>query len=300
MPQQRQIEAGEFFYRFFKKRTSSFHANLYKAGITASETDIHRARVDVKKVFAVFSFFEMLDPVNFHQKKYAALFRTIFNEAGKMRENQVSILSMEQYLPEYPGVSLFIKFLKAEQKKSTKGFINAVIQFDELKLKEISKSIKRLCGEIKSEEIIGRSEEYIRKKAKRIRSVTPFVEKPENVHKIRKDLKKIGAIATLLKQITPGEYLENLLALITKTETFIGEWHDRIILIDSFNRFFKSNVKADQESIQQLKELKEFFVRDASNKLEILMPYVDEVVSMAFEKFEKENPPPKNKINQGI
>jgi len=283
MAQKRQIEAGEFFYRFFVKRTSSFHANLYKAGITASEADVHKARVDLKKVFALFSFFEMLGPENFQQKKFSAVFKKIFTEGGKMRENQVNIAAMEQYLSRYPGVSLFIKYLKVEQKKSTKGFINSVVQFDEAKLKEIRKQIKKVCREIKSDEIIGRSEEYIRKRAKNIQGVSSQISDPENVHAIRKELKKMGAIVSLLHQVNPGEYLQTLMTLITKTETYIGEWHDRIIQIDSFDRFLKSADKIDELSAYQLKELKAIIVDETNRNLVLLMPFVDEVVKMVEE-----------------
>jgi CHAD domain-containing protein len=284
MTPKRQIEAGEFFYRFFKKRTSSFHANLYKAGITASEADIHKARVDLKKVFALFSFFEVLGPGNFRQKKFSSVFKKIFIEAGRMRENQLNIAAMEQYQADFPGVSLFIKYLRSEQKKSTKGFINAVVQFDETKLKEIGKTIRNVCQGIKSDDIISRSEVYIRKKANRIQSVCPYTEDPENVHTIRKELKKMGAIVSLLKQVRPGEYLENLTTLITATETYIGEWHDRIVLISALDRFLKSTSQIDEESVTRFKELQTLFAGESSLKLQLLMPYVENILRMVLEK----------------
>jgi len=33
---------SEFLYRFYRKRTASFLANIYKAGITGASEDIHK------------------------------------------------------------------------------------------------------------------------------------------------------------------------------------------------------------------------------------------------------------------
>ena len=286
MSRKYQIEAGEFFYRYFKKRTSSFHATLYKAGITATDEDIHKARVDLKKVFALFSFFEILGPGNFSKKKYSSVFKQIFNRAGKMRECQVNILYAEQYMIDYPGVLLFIRYLKNEQKKSAKAFISAVFQFDEQKLKEISKSIKKVCSEIRSDAIIARSEEYIKGKRRKIESVVRKIEDPESVHTIRKELKKMGAILSLLFQVKPEENLETLLYKVNITESLIGEWHDRVVLIDSLNHFLKINNETIETSFTGLKNLKEMITVEASQKLETLLPHVEGIVRMAGDIFD--------------
>ena len=285
MTQKRKIEAGDFFYRFYKKRTSSFYANLYKAGITASDEDIHKARVDLKKVFALFSFFEILGPGNFNKKKYSFLFKNIFNKAGKMRENQVNIQYVEKYQHDYPGVLLFMKYLKSEQKKSAKGFIAAIVQFDEKKLKKISKSIKKVCHEMKSDTIIERSKDYLWEKARKIESVRHKTGDIESVHTIRKELKKTGAILSLLHQVKPGEDLEKLLDHVNKTEALIGEWHDRVVLIDTLKKFFKSFLNHDEVTMTQLMELNGIVGKEAEQKLEALLPFVDEVVRLTEQRF---------------
>jgi CHAD domain-containing protein len=285
MTRKRQIEAGDFFYRYFIKRTSSFHATLYKAGITATDDDIHKARVDLKKVFALFSFFEVLGPGNFNKKKYSSVFKDIFIKAGKMRECQVNILCVESFVQDYPGVLLFINYLKSEQKKSAKGFISAVFQFDEKKLKEISNSIKKVCSEIKSDAIIERTVAYLIERTGKIESIMDKSGDPETIHTIRKELKKVGAILSLLQQVKPAEDQENLLKLLNKTESLIGDWHDRIVLIDSFTRFFKANNQIEVTSFNQLKNLQELINRETGLKLDKLIPYVNEVVKVTNDMF---------------
>jgi len=81
----------EFYWRFYKKRTTSFLANLYKSSITGDEKDIHRTRLDMKKIYAILELFEMLDPGNFNQENFE-IFKVLFRFSGKIRELQVNRL----------------------------------------------------------------------------------------------------------------------------------------------------------------------------------------------------------------
>jgi CHAD domain-containing protein len=55
-------ETGEFLYRYFRKLIASFQSSLYKAAITCDIEDIHKARVDVKKMNALFILFDTAVP----------------------------------------------------------------------------------------------------------------------------------------------------------------------------------------------------------------------------------------------
>jgi CHAD domain-containing protein len=294
MKLQRKLEPGEYFYRFFRKRTSSFHASIYKAGITADTHDIHKARVDLKKVFALFNFFEMLGALGFNQKKNASLFRDIFLQAGKIRENQVNLQNIEKYRPDTSGMILFSRFLKKEQKKFTKAFIAAVVQFDEKRLKEVTKTIKKCCNDINSETISRKSGDYLSKKAGKLKLLAEHPEEEKNIHKIRQELKKTGAIISLLYQIRPEQDIERLIAKVNETEVLIGEWHDQIVLLDSLDRFFKSETKIETGLLKEMTDLKEQIESENIRRLDTIMPLVLDVTLMILQK------PPEDKENKNL
>ena len=284
MKLQRKLEPGEYFYRFFRKRTYSFHASIYKAGITADTDDIHKARVDLKKVFALFNFFDMLEATGFNQKKSASLFRDIFLKAGRIRENQVNIQNIDKYGQDTPGMVLFSRFLKKEQKKFTKAFIAAVVQFDEQRLKEVAKTIKKCCRDISSETVTRKSGDYLSKKAGRIKLLAEHPEDDNNIHKTRQEMKKMGAIASLLFQVIPEPETERLIIKLNQAEVLIGEWHDQVVLLDSLDQFLKSETRIETGVLKEMTDLKQHIESENIRRLEKIMPLVLDVTLMILQK----------------
>lgn len=274
MSPRKKIEPGELFYRFYRKRISSFLVTVYKAGITGKDKDIHKLRVDLKKVNALFNFFGMLEFSGFSIGKSARHFRDIFRQAGKIREMQVNLRYLEQTDASVPGILSFRRFLKKEQKKYIKEFIAAIARFDEKKLKPVDRSIKRCCRLMDSAGIMTRSGDFLHKKSCLIRTLAEHPENDENIHRIRQELKKMGAISSLLLQVGPGQDIRQLVAKLNETEVLIGEWHDRVVLLDSMEHFVRSSAGMDERSSAGLKRLKESIATDNSEILTAIMPKV--------------------------
>ena len=116
-------EIGEFLYRFYRKSTSSFLANIYKASITGESKDIHRARLDVKKIFALYGLFEMLAPEIFENQGGYRLFRPLYRQAGKIREIQVNFLLLALTQPMGNAYDSFTQWLRGEEQQSVKKFL---------------------------------------------------------------------------------------------------------------------------------------------------------------------------------
>ena len=62
-------DTSELLLRIYQKRTASFLAYLYKAGMTANVANIHKTRVSVKKIYAIFHLLEMIGHGSFDRKK---------------------------------------------------------------------------------------------------------------------------------------------------------------------------------------------------------------------------------------
>jgi len=271
-------ETREFIFRFYRKRVTSFLANLYKASITGDNEDIHKARVDVKKIIALFRLFEMIVPDSFTKKDHFVLFTKLFETTGKIRETQVNLLLLDLYGIDHPEIVLFRNFLKNEEKRFTKGFLTTVQKFEEKNLKKTETEIKQIGEKISQKKFICAANTFIQKKAEKIRKLLTNKKTPEYLHKIRQNLKAIGAIATLSATFKKDKKLDLILLDLSKTEIHIGEWHDKQVLIESMELFFKKKKKSKKSDFPELIKLTELLIEESNNLQEKILPEVKNLI----------------------
>ena len=269
----------EFYWRFYKKRTASFLSNLYRASITGSEKDIHRTRLDMKRINAILEMFEMLNPEKFSQESFD-VFRELFSFSGKIRELQVNQMVIQKYGPETGGRTLFIKYLRSRENKLSKQFMGIVQDFDEKKLKKSELSLKKLCGEIKISTLKARTEKFILKKGKRIKLLRNYPSNPEHIHEIRKHLKAMVTILSLVSMVFRDDKQEAILAGLTQTEMLIGNWHDNQVLMEYIARFQHRRKTLEKEHQQHLQLLRNKIVKSNQELLNSLFPKIEEVLAL--------------------
>lgn len=268
-------ETGEFIFRFYGKRTTSFLANLYKASITGDNEDIHKARVDVKKIIALFRLFEMILPDLFQMNDYYFLFQKLFDITGKIREIQVNGILLGHYNKENPEIVLYRSFLKAEEMRFTRQFVSTVQSFEERNLKKTEIIVKRLGEKISQKKFVTVAYEFILKKAQKTRKILNKKKSPEYLHKIRQNLKALGAIAALSKTIKNDENLNEILGDLTKVEVHIGEWHDRQVFIGSIERFLKKKTKTRKAEFPFIKRMRIQMIEESNILQEQIVPDLD-------------------------
>jgi CHAD domain-containing protein len=271
----------EFYWRFFEKRITSFLANLYKASITGDEKDIHNTRLDMKKIYAILEMFEMLEPQKFRQENFE-VFRTLFRFSGRIRELQVNEIVIEQYGKKPDGVLFFVKSLRAREKKLSRQFIDIVREFDEKKLRKSEKAIKKLCREIRLKTLQARLEKFIRKKAKKIDLLRNYPSNPENIHGIRKHLKSMVTILTLISMVYRDEKQDILLEKLNQTETLIGNWHDNQVLSEYIDQFIRRSKKVSREYQGHLLVLRNDIVKHNQDLMLSLFPKIEETLMIIF------------------
>ena len=276
-------KTGDFLYHYFQKRNASFRLNINKAGITVEEDDIHKSRVDLKKLFALFGFFEMIDTDLFILEEPEKIFRDVFESAGKIREIQMNLLYIENSGWNHPELDLFIHYLKNNSGKEIKTFIRSIIKFDEKYLNQIRKSIRKSCREIKIEKIIDKSDDFFQLHSATIRKLKSESVETENIHKIRKEMKKISAVADLLNQLRVDEFMEKLISALNQTELIIGEWHDRIIFHHSLDTFIKEYESKHKRTFHELERVNKVVYEEAETLLIKMLPALDNVVILIAE-----------------
>jgi len=271
----------EFYWRFYKKRTASFLSNLYMASITGSEKDIHNTRVDMKRINAILEMFEMLNPEKFSQESFD-VFRKLFSFSGKIRELQVNQMVILRFGPETKGRRLFIRYLRARENKLSKQFMGIVQDFDEKKLKKSERSLKKLCGEIKISTLKARTEKFILKKGKRIKLLRNYPSNPEHIHEIRKHLKSMVTILSLVSLVFRDDKQKAILEGLTQTEILIGNWHDNQVLMEDIANFLRKRKTLDKEYQMHLQLLGIKILKSNQELLNSLFPEMEHVLTLIF------------------
>ncbi|MCX6284935.1 MAG: CHAD domain-containing protein [Bacteroidetes bacterium] len=271
----------EFYWRFFKKRITSFLANLYRSSITGDERDIHRTRLDMKKINSILEMFEMLNPDKFSTENFE-VFKSMFRFSGKIRELQVNQLVIAKYGPETKGISFFIKYLRSRENRLSKQFLTVVQQFDEKKLKKSERAIKKLCREIKVRTLKARLEKFINKKAKKISLLRNYPSNPDNIHGIRKELKAMVTVLTLVSMVFMDEHQDILLSKLNQTEMLIGNWHDNQVLIEYIDRFLYKSKKLGRDYQLHLQVLRNKIMKSNQELLQALFPKIEEALVVIF------------------
>jgi CHAD domain-containing protein len=271
-------KTGDLLYHYYQKRNASFLLNIYTAGITAKENDIHKARVDLKKIFALFDFFKMIGFDTFKIEVPQKVFNDVFKSAGEIREIQMNLLYIQNLGENDPALKLFSRYLKNNSKKRTRLFIQSIINFDEKRLTKIRGSIKKNCRDLDIEKIIHKCDDFFQMHSTKIKKYRLKSDETENIHKIRKEMKKISAIAGLLNLLRVDEFMENLTEALNQAELLIGEWHDRIVLNKSLDHFIKLNENKQEKILDTLERVKQVVDKEKEDLLNKLLPEADKVV----------------------
>ena len=271
-------EPGELLYRFYKKWVTSFIETIFKAGITAGNKDIHESRVFLKKIFALLSFFEVLEASGFRFGKYAKLFRSIFQAAGNVREIQVNLVLVRNYRHSCPeGAETLLKYLEKDLRTAIRAFTTAITGFPAAKLQKSQKAVKEYCQDLDPEVISEKSQEFLLSGAMKIGYLAEHSRDESDIHRIRKELKKMKAVATLLSQIEPGRERGNLINKLEKAEIMIGEWHDMIVLAEYIEKSGQKTVPATGDILITLQTMKETIQAQGSEKLVLVRPLIKEI-----------------------
>jgi CHAD domain-containing protein len=276
-------EIGEYLFRFYRKRCTSFLAYIYKASLTADTKDIHRARLDVKKLFALYGLFDMADHHAFRQVAAFTLFNPLYRAAGKIREIQVTCLMLPHFQQDPNDFYPFSKWLKERERVQTLKFIREVKRFNEKKLRETEKGIGKICDSNSVSKLKSKTIAFIRAKAQSVREILAGEQGEEDLHTIRKNLKAMSTIATLVYSVRGGKRLEMIISGLNRTEMMIGDWHDRVVLKDLLDQYKEKNKHLDETELLSLDRLYEATLGQSRNLVLHFIPEVDRVIRFILE-----------------
>lgn len=225
--------------KYVNGRTKKVHAIIGKRPAEFTVELFHELRVELKKIrFA----FELVNSCvkKFRKKKIKKPIDLLFKRAGAVRDAQVQKMALQNYR----GSALFARYEHILDEKEQRGQINFFLFANEIDKSGLSKAEDRLQEGAKSVS----KKDVIKYLEEEKYTVDKLLEKdllqPEDLHEMRKQLKKISYTEKVL-HVDQGkdESMSDALSVV------LGEWHDNHVIIDHLNHAQQSPMNTTEEAV---------------------------------------------------
>lgn len=236
---------------YFEKRTNTFLRHFKNTREHYGVDDLHQMRVEIKKLRAFLRMFELISENSFQKSDHYHTLAKIFKPGGRLRETQVNLSLVEKYSSF--RVPYYKLYLIGRETKQTWKLRITFENFDINELEQLNQQLLPQLELFDAESLHDKIYPFISSEMDTIRNLRPEISNEKELHKLRMHLKAMGYIIKLLNEILIDEKLGSLILKIKPTETLIGNWHDRVVLISSLKRYLKKNSDSpDKEEIVRL------------------------------------------------
>lgn len=274
-------EIGKFLFLSYRKRSASFVMNLYKSSLTADSKDIHRARLDAKRLFAILELLEIIEKGEFRFIKARKVFIPVYRQAGFLREIQVNYMLLSQYERSEERFPSFLHWLLQSEKKAIRKMVKMVHHLDHSAIATIEEEINNICETTSTCHLNSKTRHFYRKKFQHIGNLLRSSLSMKELHQIRKNLKAVSTIATLIYPMKPEGQLEKLVSALNRTEMVIGDWHDLTVFHAAIAEFLKKRPEMTGSSeAGELKQLQIVIGEKMENLVQYFVPEVQQIIEM--------------------
>lgn len=191
--------------------------------------ELHRMRLEIKKIKALLGLIHF-NKKEFRDHKHFIPFRTIFREAGTIRETGVRKELLEQYTQIHAPFFRSPDLAHGKFKKEMPAYIKAV-----------QKQKKIILGEIR--DIKSRTYSlYLHKKNKELTVLLTDGITQKDLHGLRKLIKEIIYLTSTKKKRSKID------PFLIESAELIGNWHDKKILIP----WIRTHASKEKDTIKRL------------------------------------------------
>ncbi len=230
----------------YNDKQASFHLYFKKTFERQGIEDIHQLRLNIKKLRATVSLMELASHGMLNKKRYFALFSKLFDEAGEVREAQVSLGMIEKSNAIY--LIPYTEYLREIQRSANEKLLTTMQAFDFKRLEILNNKLLREMKGLSAEIALRKSADYVLKEIEKVLELKDHLPNNRKLHKIRIHLKAVIEILTIMSELNAATGLDKWQNNIKSLDKQIGKWHDYIILLTSLNYFtnqilMKKNVR---------------------------------------------------------
>lgn len=236
--------------KYFNKNWEGMFSHIYNYCVGHDPEELHKLRVAIKKLEALFMLSEICLWDKKDKKKFSKYFNTVkkvFKSAGKIRTAHLNLRMVEKYENEN---SRFNSQFKDNQNKillkQSNKFSTNMITYAEI-IDKNYKHLVKLLRDIETKCII----DSYRKQLKRLDKTFRNYKTSEELHKCRTKIKRLLYAYSILNK--PAAKKINLnKKYFDELQDNLGKWHDTVVAVELLSSagFSDSNV-IDELKIQQ-------------------------------------------------
>ncbi len=237
-----------------EKKILKYYANHKKIideklpGILVShdEEDIHKLRVSIKRIKALFIMLSALTQKEFNAKKHYKTYRIIFSPTGQIRDIQLHRKHLKIHEAK-TGLSFtrYKDYLDKKELEAKKLLGSEVVGFTEKNFKKIETDIKKSLQKFTHDDLKESAMEYIHASVKKLSQMRHESINSEKWHDIRKISKNILYVLELIRLFfIQSKTLVKLMGDLKGLTDEIGEWHDKDVLTSHVEDFLNNHPEA--------------------------------------------------------
>lgn len=232
--------------KYLKRRAKAITAILQKPSRAYTVATFHKLRVEIKKLNALFQLVNDCSE-DFKRKKTFKPFKSVFRQAGEVRELQLVEAMLKKYNFK-SSLKVYLNGLKKLRVKDQRDFFLIISKKFLAKLKKTYLDVIPFLNEPDRKQV----NQYMEKKRKIIETLFGQVSlNAEHVHELRKQLKQFyynRKSLALLKQSKQPSETDELLELL-------GKWHDKQVIIGHLQKAMDAD-GVKQKEVTRLKDIK--------------------------------------------
>ena len=233
----------EKLINYFEKQQQLFTEYYTESRVCYTINSVHEMRLCMKRLRALFLFFEALEPDFISTKEMLSGFRKLFKLAGHIRDIQIQkklALHLEKELE--VSFSDYIHYLNKNEKKAIRAFEKKMHGYEpENDFSMIRNVISETLSSYPSDDISIRGQQIIFDKFTLVKKMTHGKLNTTQLHSVRTKIKQIAYLLKIWKdydnvrKIIPVER-----AQLQLVEIKLGQWHDYVVAQTYIKNFIAS------------------------------------------------------------
>jgi CHAD domain-containing protein len=227
----------------------------------ADGDQIHQLRVDIKKFRSICDLLHESDK-DFISAKLLKSLKPIYNAAGKIRTADVNLHITQPYKS---AVLLRYKdHLRQNQDIARQTLQIRLEKFKTSKFRSVFKDAEDELKHLKKKKLKKEGAEYLRVRFAEVRADVFDTSDDKTLHKIRKKLRQIKTIASMMDKMSLHHPFEKDVRKMTIAYDKLGVWHDLAVLIDDLEKYVEDleDAKALEKTTPLLVVLKRYNLKN--------------------------------------
>ncbi len=242
--------------------------------------DIHRLRVRIKRLRAIYRLTEFIYPAEFRAGDYYRLFKPVFKTAGLIRESQVNLRLLKRYNNTDKLRKSFSDYISKLMPVWEAGLEEAILSFSLEALYEQEKTAGSILMRDTGPRLTDMMTDYIYYETNRIKNFYDTKDNAGHIHDVRIILKNIKPVLGLLVHFDNSRFDSDTCRRLDKTEGIIGKWHDRYILSDSLGVFYNTSEKKSDRLKKEYRDMRRKLNRSNNRSLDRINESLDSTLGL--------------------